>query len=341
MGENVITVLEAEQNGVSMAMVRVCKEIRKLAKLDRIQLDESVHRSGLNKHLYSYIAYCGMDVKNYIKEYLSNLQPFMLERFPSQEPDGNYICVLDHMYRVSLYIKLDKTFGNEVIVSFHENNKRGIARENNMIQNKPNLLVPVFAEEICAKVEGSAREEIKILVQRGMLLLPIRLMGDKCENGLHIVNEQDIETPIIDQCNQYLRDLYTSDLDLEALDKVELFSVLHQISFTSYGNTVFSNMSLLIDNLAMQKSTIGKKAADFALITYVEHLSIDENQVKELTELLDEKYQVRSQRGIDLILERVKDGLQAKVVEQELNPDNAIEDNQVQQMHVFNKHRRR
>lgn len=35
MGENIITVLEAEQNGVSMAMVKVCKEIRKLAKLDR------------------------------------------------------------------------------------------------------------------------------------------------------------------------------------------------------------------------------------------------------------------------------------------------------------------
>ena len=329
MGENVITVLEAERNGVSMSMVKVCKEIRKLAKLDRIQLDESVHRSGLNKHLYSYIAYCGMDVKNYIKEYLSNLQPFMLERFPSQEPDGNYICVLDHTYRVSFYIKLDKTFGKEVIVSFHENNKRGIARENNMIQNKPDLLVPVFAEEICAKVEGSAREEIKIFVQRGMLLLPIRVMGEKCENGLYIVNEQDIETPIIDQCNQYLRDLYTSELDLEALDQVELFSVLHQISFTSYGNTVFSNMSLLIDNLAMQKSTVGKKAADFALITYVAHLSIDENQVKELVELLDEKYQVRSQRGIDLILERVKDGLQAKIVEPELIQDNSLEENPV------------
>ena len=208
MNENVITVSEAENNGVSMRMVRVCREIRKLAKLDRIQLDETVHRSGLNKHLYSYIEYCGMDVKNYIKDYLSNLQPFMLERFPSQEPAGNYICVLDHMYRVSLYIKLDKSFGNEVIVSFHENNKRGIAKENNMIQNRTNQLVPVFAEEICARIDGAPKEEIKILVQRGMLLLPIRLMGQKCENGVYIVNEQDIETPIIDQCNQYLRDMF-------------------------------------------------------------------------------------------------------------------------------------
>ena len=309
MDNNFLTVIEAEEMGASMEMVRVCKEIRKLARLDRLQLDTTVHRSGLNKHLYAYIEYCGMDIKEYIKEYLSNLQPFMLERFASQEPDDNYLCVLDNMYRVSLYIKIDKTFGNEVVVSFHENNKRGIAKENNMIRNNPERMVPVLAEEICARIDGSAKEEIRILIQRGMFLLPIRVMGQRCENGVYIVNARDIETPILDQCNQYLRDMYTSDLDLAALDQVELFSVLHQISFTSYGNTVFSNISLLIDNLAMQKSLIGKKVADFALITYVDHLLITSEQAHELIELLDEKYKVKSQQNIEVILERIYDNL--------------------------------
>lgn len=312
MENNFITVVEAEQNGVSMETVRVCKEIRRLAQLDRITLDESVHRSGLNTHLYAYIEYCGMDVKEYIKEYLSNLHPYMIERYKEQEPDNNFICVLDNIYRVSIYIKLDKTFGNEVIVSFHENNKRGIAKENNMIQNKSAQLVPVFADEVCAKIEGSPKEEIKVFVQRGMLTLPIRIMGQKCENGLYIVNREDIETPILEQCNQYLRDMYTSDLELEALDKVEIFSFLHQISFTSYGNTVFSNISLLIDNMAIQKGHISKKVADFALITYIDHLSIDKQHADELVELLEDKYRVKSQKGIELILERIKNGLYAK-----------------------------
>jgi len=135
------------------------------------------------------------------------------------------------------------------------------------------------------------------------------VMGQRCENGVYIVNARDIETPILDQCNQYLRDMYTSDLDLAALDRVELFSVLHQISFTSYGNTVFSNISLLIDNLAMQKSLIGKKVADFALITYVDHLLITSEQAHELIELLDEKYKVKSQQNIEVILERIYDNL--------------------------------
>lgn len=301
---------EAIAYGINMDTVGVCKQLRKLAKLDRIQLDESVHRNGLNKHLFSYIEYCMVDVKDYIKSYLSNIQPYMIERFSSEETQRNYICVLDKAYRISIYIKVDKTFGQEIIVSFHENHRRGIAKENNMITNKtPGDLVPVFAEEICSRIEGAAKEEIKVLIQRGMMLIPIRIMGQRCDNGTYIVNRQDIEAPILEQCNQYLRDLYTSNLDLEALDKVEIFSFLHQISFTSYGNTVFSNLTLLIDNMAIQKSVIGKKAADFALTTYVEHLTLNEDQAKELIDLIDEKYRVSSQKGIDIISSRIKDVL--------------------------------
>lgn len=307
-----LSIAEAESKGASMDTVSVCKEIRRLAKLDRVHLDSSIHYSRLNQHLFSYIEYCGYNVKEYVKGYLANLQPYSLERFSSQEPSKSFICVLDQMYRVSLYIKVDKSFGKEVIVSFHENNKRGIAKENNLIIQNSNRLVPVFAEEVCARIDGSAREEVKVMLQRGMLTLPVRVMGEECENGVYLVNEYDLDTPILDQCNQYLRDLYTSDLDLEALDKVEIFSVLHQISFTSYGNTVFSNISLLIDNLAIQKSTIGKKAADFALVTYTDHLDLTHSQAKELIGLLHDRYSVKSQKKLDLILERVEDRLQVK-----------------------------
>lgn len=314
--ERTISVMEAEKNGVLMDNVKICRDIRRLAMIDKIRLDESLHRSGLNKHLFSYIEYCGLDIREYIKEYLSNLQPFMIERFPSQETKESFICVLDNMYRVSVYIKLDKTFGNELIVSFHENNRRGIAKENNLIRNRQGKIVPVFADEVLAQVENSPKEEIKVFIQRGMLLLPIRIMGQRCENGTYLVYERDIETPIIDQCNQYLRDLYTSDMELEALDKVELFSVLHQISFTSYGNTVFSNISLLIDNLAMQKGVIGKKVADFALVTYAEHLCLEDVQAKELISLLAERYKVSSQKNITVILQRITDCIQTRGVKQ-------------------------
>ena len=307
MSVNILTVAEAVQSGTDFSMLKVCKELRRLANLGRIMLDESEHRSKLNRHLFAYLEYCGVNVREYLRGYLANLQPFMIERFAAQEKANNFICVLDNLYRISLYIKVDKTFGHEVIISFHENNKRGIAKENNMIRNVSNRIVPVFADEICARTEE--RDEIKLFLQRGVILLPVQVMGKLCENGLYLVHEQDLEIPVINQCNQYLRDLYTSDLDLAALDQVELFSVLQQISFTSYGNTVFSNISLLIDNLAIQKSVIGKKAADFALTVYVEHLLLNADQAVELCDLLDERYSVSSSPGTTVILDRVKDHL--------------------------------
>lgn len=91
MNENMITVIEAEKNGVSMEMVRVCKEIRKLAKLDRIKLDETVHRSGLNKHLYSFIEYCGIDVKDYIKVIGKKVADFALVTYVEHLLEDDYL----------------------------------------------------------------------------------------------------------------------------------------------------------------------------------------------------------------------------------------------------------
>ena len=95
----------------------------------------------------------------------------------------------------------------------------------------------------------------------------------------------------LDYCNQYIRDLYTSNLKLD-FDQVEVFSMLQQISFTSYGRDTFSSLSLLIDSIAIQQDSISKQTADFALVTFAQSLKLTENQKKELIELLNEKYMV-------------------------------------------------
>lgn len=66
--------------GVDLSMVAICDKIRRLASLNRLHIDTSVHRSGLNKHLLSYLEYCNLDKLDFIKGYLANLQPYMLER---------------------------------------------------------------------------------------------------------------------------------------------------------------------------------------------------------------------------------------------------------------------
>ena len=50
LGMREISAEEARKIGVDLTYVGVCKKLRKLEKLDRLQLDETMHRSNLNLH---------------------------------------------------------------------------------------------------------------------------------------------------------------------------------------------------------------------------------------------------------------------------------------------------
>lgn len=302
-----LTYEDAQDQGIDMSMVNACRILRRLAKLDRIVLDQAAHRSGLNKRLFEYIEYCGMDVLEFVKQYLSNLQPYMIERRKDQEAVNSFLCVIDNLYRVSVYIKADTKQFEEVIISFHEDNKRGIAKSNKLATVDIQKYVPVFAESILSRISGENRCIVKAFFQRGLKVLPVELPAVKCKD-VFIVEKRAIDLQFVSYCNDYIRDLYTSDLSLD-FDSIEVFSVLQQISFTSYGRDTFSSISLLIDSLNIQSDYISKAAADFALVTFVQNLKLTEEQQDELKELLDQKYMVSDIKKIDLILARVKSNL--------------------------------
>ena len=289
-----------ESKGIDTSMVKVCKKIRNLAKLDRITLDSSTHRSGLNQHLFDYIEYCGLDTLTFIRSYLSNLQPYMIERRKDQEIYRSYVCVIDNLYKISVYIKVDTTQFEEIIISFHEDNKRGVAKSNSQY-------VPIFADSILSKIENENKYVLKVIAQRGLLELPLEVAGFKCKD-IFVVNRKSIDTLFISYCNDYIKELYTSDLNLD-YDKIEVFSVLQQLSFTSYGKDTFSSISILIDSLCAQPDYISKQAADFALVTFVQSLKLTTEQQIDLKKLLDTKYMVSDIRRIDIILQRIKDNL--------------------------------
>lgn len=316
-----LTYQDLEDNGIDTSMISVCAKLRRLAKLERLSLDMTEHRSGLNRHLFDYIAYCDRDVLDYIREYLSNLQPYMIERRKDQEAKKSFICVIDNLYRVSVYIKADTTQFQEAVISFHEDNKRGIAKTNNLIRYSSHNqeLVPIFADSILGKSENENIYEVNGFFQRGMKTFPIVLRGAKCQD-VFLVSKKAIDNEFIGYCNDYIRDLYTSDLELD-FDKIEVFSMLQQISFASYGRDTFSSVSLLIDSLTAQNGYASRSVADFALTTFVQNLSLTKEQQEELKNLLDEKFKVTSIRGIDTILQRIKDNLSLVYNQKELEKE--------------------
>ena len=145
------------------------------------------------------------------------------------------------------------------------------------------------------------------MAQRGLLELPLEIAGFKCKD-IFVVNRKSIDTLFLSYCNDYIKELYTSDLDID-YDTIEVFSVLQQLSFTSYGKDTFSSISILIDCLCVQPDYISKQAADFALITFVQSLKLTTEQQADLKNLLDTKYMVSDIKRIDIVLKRIKDNL--------------------------------
>ena len=294
----------------ALEQLNLCKRIRRLAALDSIRLDATQHASGLNLHLINYLKYNKLDPLEYIKSYLMKLQPFMIERFPQQEKFGGALCILDNAYRISVYIKLDTTEHEELIVSFHENSKAGLAPVNSMKKN--NYFVQIIPDCIISKAESQDKVSyvVKLIMQRGLLGIGLNVPAEKeIVNGkeVFLARYSYVEVGIIGLCNQYLTDIYVSDLNLDIND-IELFARLEEVSFTSYSHDSFSTLSLLIDSYYKQTG-IGRRAADFAISTYANNLSLTQQQKDELLGLLREKFAVEQGNKVNLLIERIEDSL--------------------------------
>ncbi|MBE5908740.1 MAG: helix-turn-helix transcriptional regulator [Lachnospiraceae bacterium] len=279
-------------------------KLRKLARLNRIRLDESEHASKQNLHLFRYLDFLGMDKLEFIKMYLSHIQPFMITEMKSQEKFENAICVLDRFYRISVYIKVDATQNEEVIVSFHENHKNGVAKRNPVIRK--NRYVYVFADSIGSYIPTKDSYTINLLITRGVSTFPVNVPAKKYDEDGFLVNETYIQNALVDVANQYLEDLYTADLDFSG---VEQFSSLQRLSYTARGNDCFSNISLLVDSILVQRDAHSRQVADAVLCIYCNSLELLESDKRELLETLQERFTVNSVRVMPELLERVERNL--------------------------------
>ncbi|MCR5233749.1 MAG: helix-turn-helix domain-containing protein [Lachnospiraceae bacterium] len=279
----------------------LARKLRKLARLSRLRIDEEEHASGLNLHLYKYLDFLGLDRLEFVKAYLAHIQPYMICEMKSQEKFDNAVCVLDEYYRISVYIKVDSTKGEEIIVSFHENNKNGIARRNSLIRREG--LVYVFADSIGSHIEGTDSYSVNLFIMRGVRTFPLSVSAVRYDADGFMVRLSDINNALIGISNQYLEDLYTSDLDIS---EIELFSSLQQLSFTSFGNDVFSNISILIDSLLIQKDAISRQIADAALCIYCSSVELIDSDKKELLNTLRARFSVNSVRALPEIIERIE-----------------------------------
>jgi len=144
---------------------------------------------------------------------------------------------------------------------------------------------------------------------------------------------------LIDACDTYIRDLYTSDLDLD-FSKIEIFTALQQLSFTSYDRDTFSTLSLLIDSFLIQGDFISIGVVDSALVTFSQNLKLSTEQKNELIDLLESRYTVSGSKKIEHLLKRVEDNLaiqHGQSIEIEVLQDNGLGIETIQSSSTFSK----
>lgn len=289
--------------------IDICYRLRKLANLDRIKLKNEVHANEISDNLFRYLKLCGKDPEQFAKEYIANLHPFMIERRKDQEYKDSIICVLDKFYSVSLYIKVDSQKMEEVIISFHESHTKGIGRLN--FGKRRNERVPVIANSIKAHINGTDMYTIDVRIQRGILVVPIEVSARKI-GGEYYVLYSDIETALVGLCNAYIEDVYCAREELN-IDDIAMFSYLQQLSFPSYGRDNVSTIFLLIDSFYAQNDILSRSAADFALVTYVRNLILDDKQKNELVSMLEDRFKVQSRKGADEFVKRIVDNIESVI----------------------------
>ncbi len=301
---------------VDMSAVAICRKIRKLARVAGITVIYDGNSDDNILNLFAYLKYCGMDYSSYMKEYLYNLQPYMIERNLDAEYGDNVIAIIDKLYNISVCIKTEcDPSGKELaMVSFHEDCRlkngvpasNGMSRTTNMgLLDDNDTLVPVFKDSYRAVNQADNSAIINIYAQRGLLSLRLAVNTRMKCGDMYIVRKRDIEDAFLTYCNTYIEDLYASDLHID-FSQIDMFTMLQQVSSTRYGRDTFSSISLLIDGLLGQSDQLSRRAADFALVTFVKNLKLTKDDREELVGLLYEKYKITNEKEISLIIGRIK-----------------------------------
>lgn len=87
----------------------VCRKLRSYAQSNNFVVDMNKHKSnyGKNTHLFKLIEACGVNVHDFIQNYLYNIQPYSLSRFQSKKNLGKgNIWLSDMGYNIQLVIKV-------------------------------------------------------------------------------------------------------------------------------------------------------------------------------------------------------------------------------------------
>ena len=100
-------------------VLELCKRLRQMGSSSELVLDPAQPVETCCPRLFQYLEYCELDILEWIRNYLSTLQPYMIQ--PSVEGDDAncVICILDGLYHTGMKLRWED--GRKLVISFQEN----------------------------------------------------------------------------------------------------------------------------------------------------------------------------------------------------------------------------
>lgn len=303
---NTAFINEIKQNEILGAdLIKFCRKVRNACITNKIIVDTTEHNAnnGYNTHLFKFIELCDLDVKQFILNYLLNMQPCTLIR-KTQIKQADLICIYDTHYKFALYLKF-KSDGS-LIVSFHEDNVKGkLIKSTNVTTKQYAYLFGTTKSttnigEVAVNIFGMAR---------GLSTFQLKLISKRISADLYIVKTSDLYNCLDDIVAQYitnLSEMYMTQVAI--LQTVPLYKIL---SFTSYGGLNLNILSLLCDLYSVV--TVNERKNLFDVAEYVVTHEIDNGKLSMLLDALELRY-MKSQNNAMLL--HIKTLLHTKINEQ-------------------------
>ena len=230
--------------------ISVCKKIRLCACSDNIKIDLTAHKSneGRNVHLFSLIEACGISVRDFIRGYLSVLQPCFLEDYWATEQDKTQTWICDIGYMTSILIKIHNMDGDSpIVISFHESNSKGRSRKRHTeLQGTRCAVIVDGVKEVINKgyhinftlQKGFLRYNLEadtLYYNKGVALIPYELMSDHLDSAMRL------------RLQQMAVSYYGEDSNADIYYNTTVPTRFDDLSFLSYGFSTTNNICMLLD----------------------------------------------------------------------------------------------
>lgn len=225
--------------------INIKNELYRLSLSKNTTFDFEPHSRSSNLGIIKFLRSCDIDPETFIRCYLRQLHPFMinLDKERSVKQD-KFSCITDASYRMPLWIEVVTKQFNERVISFHELNWYAKKYDNYYLRKRDLLCIPNDPNVVAEGEKGT----FEISVLKGFKSFLLRVHGQRVSENCVRVRTAEFERELLRQCNDSLAEIIES-IAVNSSYFPE-FQRIKQLSFTSYGDKLYNDVSLLLDLFA-------------------------------------------------------------------------------------------